>query len=142
MKILADTSVWSEALRRKEKTIRSEDTLLYKMINNNEQIVLTGIVLQEILTGISSKKVFNEIQSVLSDFLMIEPTVNDYICAAELSNNLKTKGITAGSIDFLIASIAVNNELPLATFDNDFHNIAMHSKLKILDPEKYKGSRI
>jgi hypothetical protein len=133
MKILVDTSVWSDALRRKNKTIHNKDTLLYELIVRNEQIALTGIILQEILSGITDKKLFQDIKSILVDFLIIEPELNDYIHAAEMRNSLKSKGITAGSIDFLIASIAINNGIPLATFDNDFVNIAQHSKLKMLN---------
>lgn len=131
MKFLVDTSVWSEALRRKNSSINSSETILAKLILNEQEIVLTGIVIQEILSGITDKKLFNEINTVLSDFPYIETSKNDYIFAAELRNLLKHKGISAGSFDFLIASVCIRNKLTLVTLDKDFTHIAKHTDLKI-----------
>ncbi len=141
MKILVDTSVWSEALRRKDSSLKSEDTFIYQLVTNDEIVILTGIILQEILTGINSNKLFHNIQNTLRDFSFIEPGIEDYIYAAELKNKLMKKGINAGSIDFLIASIAINNELYLATYDNDFDNISKNSNLKVITQENYKNMK-
>ena len=140
IEILVDTSVWSESLRRKKTNIDSEDTFLRRIINNNDKIVTTGIIIQEILTGIKKEPLFNKIKAILSDFSFIEPKKDDYINAAKLKNILRSKGITAGSIDFLIASICISNNILLATYDKDFTYIAKHSKLKILNPSKYKDT--
>ncbi|HPJ13477.1 MAG TPA: hypothetical protein PLE16_02260 [Spirochaetota bacterium] len=59
MKFLVDTSVWSEALRRKNTSISSSETILSKLILNEHEIVLTGIIIQEILSGFTDKKLFN-----------------------------------------------------------------------------------
>jgi predicted nucleic acid-binding protein len=140
MKFLIDTSVWSEALRRKNKSINSSETILSRLILNESEIILIGIILQEILSGITDRKLFNEINTILSDFPYIEATKDDYIYAAELRNTLKIKGITAGSFDFLIASIAIRNNLTLVTIDNDFKHIAKHSSLKLLDFNRVLGN--
>ena len=137
MKFLVDTSVWSEALRRKKQSIKSENTFIFQLINNDETIILTGIILQEILTGIKTNKQFQNIQSILRDFNFIEPGIEDYIFAAELKNILMKKGIHAGSIDFLIASIAIKNDLFLASFDHDFDNISKYCNLNVINQEKY-----
>ena len=131
MKFLVDTSVWSEALRRKNTSISSSETILSKLILSEHEIVLTGIIIQEILSGITDKKLFNEINLILSDFPYIETIKNDYIYAAELRNLLKSIGITAGSFDFLIASVCIRNKLTLVTFDKDFIHIAKHTDLKL-----------
>ncbi len=131
MKFLVDTSVWSEALRRKNTSISSSETILSKLILNEHEIVLTGIIIQEILSGITDKKLFNEINLILSDFPYIETIKNDYIYAAELRNLLKSKGITAGSFDFLIASVCIRNKLTLLTFDKDFNHIEKYTDLKL-----------
>ena len=132
-KFIIDTSVWSEALRRKKNTINSSETVVRKIIENEDEIVILGIILQEILTGILNEKLFIEIKDILDDLLYLEITKNDYIYASELCNKCRSKGITAGSIDFLIASTAIRNELQLVTFDKDFFNISNYSDLKILD---------
>jgi hypothetical protein len=137
MNLLIDTSVWSEALRRKSKSVNSEDTFLFQIIKNEEEIFLTGIILQEILTGIKNQKLFDNIYNILRFFNFINPTNQDHILAAQLRNDLSKKGLTVASIDVLIAQIAISNNLTLATFDSDFEKIALNSKLKIINFENY-----
>ena len=67
MKLLIDTSVWSEALRRKDKSLNSSESVIRKIIDNNDEIVVTGIILQEILSGISNPKLFAEIKKILNE---------------------------------------------------------------------------
>jgi len=67
----------------------------------------------------------------------LDITKNDYIYASELSNTCRSKGIIAGSIDFVIASASIRNEIQLVTFDRDFINISKHSDLKILDIDRF-----
>ncbi|HOP27920.1 MAG TPA: PIN domain-containing protein [Spirochaetota bacterium] len=137
IKLLIDTSVWSEALRRKDKSLDSSETLVRRIIENNDEIVIIGIILQEILSGITDKKLFSEIETILNDFSYIDIMKEDYIYAAELRNKCKQKGIIAGSYDFLIASVAIRNKLALVTYDKDFINISKYTELKILDEAKY-----
>ncbi|MCW7466050.1 PIN domain-containing protein [Leptospira levettii] len=137
MNLLIDTSVWSEALRRKNKSVNSEDTFLYQIIKNEEEIFLTGIILQEILTGIKNQKLFDDINNQLRFFNFVTPTNKDHILAAQLRNDLAKKGLAVASIDVLIAQIAISNNLTLATYDSDFEKIADHSKLKILKFQNY-----
>jgi len=141
IKLLIDTSVWSEALRRKEKSLNSFETLVRRIIENNDEIVIVGIILQEILSGITNEKLFLEILNILNDFSYVEITKEDYIHAAELRNKCKQKGISAGSFDFLIASVAIRNKLTLVTYDNDFKNISKYTELKILDETKYLNKK-
>ena len=136
-KFIIDTSVWSEALRRKKNTVNSSETVVRKIIENDDEIVVLGIILQEILTGISNDKLFIEIQNILDDFVYLDITKNDYIYASELSNKCRSKGVIAGSIDFLITSTAIRNELQLVTFDKDFFNISKYSDLKIFDIDRF-----
>ena len=140
-RLIIDTSVLSEALRRKKNSINSSETVVRKIIENDQEIVILGIILQEILTGISNEKIFTEIKDILDDFVYLDITKNDYIYASELSNKCRSKGIIAGSIDFLIASVAIRNDLHLVTFDRDFFNISKHSGLKILDIDRFLENR-
>lgn len=137
IRLLIDTSVWSEALRRKEKSLDLSETLVRAIIENNDEIVIIGIILQEILSGITDDKLFAEIKAVLNDLSYIDITKEDYIYAAELRNRCKKKGIVAGSFDFLIASVSIRNKLTLVTYDKDFINISKYTELRILDGAKY-----
>ena len=141
IRLLIDTSVWSKALRRKEKSLNSSETLVRRIIENNDEIVIIGIILQEILSGITNVKLFSEIEAILNDFSYIDIMKEDYIYAAELRNKCKQKGIIAGSFDFLIASVAIRKKLTLVTYDKDFKNISKYTELKILDETKYLNKK-
>ena len=136
-RVIIDTSVWSEALRRKKNTINSSETIIRKIIEKDIEILLLGIILQEILSGISNEKLYNEIKKILDDFVYLETTKNDYIYASELSNKCRSNGIKAGSIDYLIASTTIQNDLYLVTYDKDFVNISKYTDLKIFDIDNF-----
>ena len=136
-RVIIDTSVWSEALRRKKNTLNSSEIIIRKLIENDYEIVILGIILQEILSGISNDNLYNDIKNILDDFNYLDTKKNDYIYASELSNKCRSKGVNAGSIDYLIASITIQNDLHLVSFDKDFINISQHSELKILDTNQF-----
>lgn len=132
MNVIVDTSVWSLAFRR----TRPEQTLpvekLTRLLQEGESIFLLGIILQELLQGLRSRKDFNRLSDKLSPFPMVEPRREDYVEAARLRNQLSAKGIQAGTIDFLIAAICIQYKCLLLTTDRDFDAIAGHSALKLL----------
>jgi predicted nucleic acid-binding protein len=136
--VLVDTSVWSEALRRKNKDIDSSDSFLYDLISNEEEIFLIGPIIQEILSGIKDNKLFDQIKNHLEFFGYIELSKEDYVNAAELRNELSKKGIAVSSIDSQIATMAITKNLYLATYDKDFKHISKYKNLKVLGLEEYK----
>lgn len=132
MNVIVDTSVWSLAFRR----TRPEQTLplqkLTRLIQEGESIFLLGVILQELLQGLQSRKDFNRLLDKLSAFPVIEPRRKDYVKAARLRNQCAAKGVQAGTIDFLIAAICIEYGCLLLTTDLDFEAIARHSTLKLL----------
>ncbi len=51
--------------------------------------------------------------------------------AAKLGQSCRRKGINAGSLDLLIASVAIQHDAELITFDGDFQRIAGACKLRV-----------
>jgi predicted nucleic acid-binding protein len=90
------------------------------------------VIVQEILQGVRHREQFLKILHYLDPFPLIELTRADYAYAAELSFNCRQQGIQAGTIDFLIAAIAINYECHLLTCDQDFAHIASASPLQLL----------
>lgn len=138
IRVLVDTSVWSEALRRKNKNIESSGSFLYELISNEEEIFLIGSIIQEILSGIKDSKLFDQIKNHLEFFGYIELSKEDYVNSAELRNDLAKKGISVSTVDSQIATTAISKNLYLATFDKDFKQISKFKDLKILGNEEYK----
>lgn len=63
---------------------------------------------------------------------VIYPKPRDFDKAADLASKLFAVGTPVGGMDLLIAAVAVNRQLPLATRDSDFRLIQkVEGKLKI-----------
>ncbi|MHB8483680.1 MAG: type II toxin-antitoxin system VapC family toxin [Nitrospiria bacterium] len=132
MNIIVDTSVWSLAFRRKSSQTTPPVEKLTDLIQNEENIFLLGVIVQELLQGIKFPKDFSRLLEQLFHFPLIEPHRKDYIEAARLRNHCSSKGVQAGTVDFLIASICIRYECSLLTTDHDFNSIAGCSTLKLL----------
>jgi predicted nucleic acid-binding protein len=126
---IIDSSVWIEYFNGviNQKT-NAADELLF----NNEVIILP-IILQEILQGIREVNIFDFVKDKLLslEFLQFN-SIKTAIDAASLYRFLRQKGITVRKPnDCLMASICIDNNIPLLENDKDFDNIAKHTSLKI-----------
>lgn len=83
-------------------------------------MVLLGPVRQEILSGIRHTQEFDKLRTHLRAFPDLALETDHYEGAAELSNACRRKGVAAGPIDALIASVAHRGGLPLFTTVRDF----------------------
>ena len=131
-RILVDTSVWSLALRKKEKTDQEIRIInqLSKIINNLDMVII-GPIRQEILSGINDKNKYDELREKISIFEDFQLHTYDYELAAELFNECRKHGIQGSHIDYLICAVAINNDMSILTLDNDFQLYKKHMKLKI-----------
>jgi len=118
MGILVDTSVWSLALRKKNRTY-TEAAILRQLIGDG-LVKIIGPIRQEVLTGISDIRKFNRLKKNLSYFPDLSVETSDFELAAEFSNRCRQKGIQGSHTDFLICAIAVSYELQIFTTDKDF----------------------
>jgi predicted nucleic acid-binding protein len=132
VKILVDTSVWSLAFRRKEKS-----ELVQKLTDLilDGLIVMIGPVRQELLSGISDESIFLKLKSTLAQFDDLPLTTHDYETAAEFYNTCRKHGIQGSHIDFLICATAYNNDLLIFTRDGDFRHYAQFLPIRLLEPE-------
>jgi hypothetical protein len=134
MNILVDTSIWSLAFRRKELS-KDESKIIASLSELVKELrtVMIGPIRQEILSGISDNKLFEELQDKLSAFPDHSIETKDYETAAQFYNKCRKNGIQGSHIDFLICAVANNNRFPILTLDKDF----IHYK-KYLPIDLYK----
>jgi len=121
MRLLVDTSVWSLAFRKVEKTeyeLRLIQYLTQKVRDLN--VVMIGPIRQEILSGISNDKRFIEMQTKLSIFPDLPIATEDYELAARFYNTCRYNGVQGSHIDFLICAVAYNTSFAVLTLDKDF----------------------
>ena len=76
MKVLIDTSVWSLALRHKDKS-EIANTLTDLILSS--LVVMIGPVRQELLSGISNVTTFDKLKATLEAFEDFPTTTHDYV---------------------------------------------------------------
>lgn len=127
--VIVDTSVWADFLNGH---ISNEVIALKELIENEEEIYLTGLIIQEILQGIKERKKRAQIRNELEEFIVITPSTQTHINSAELFCSCRKKGITIRkSIDCVIAQLAIEYDLQVLHKDRDFSSIAKAQPLKI-----------
>jgi len=138
VKILVDTSVWSLALRRSGVRTPEEANLVHSLIEliDETRILMIGSIRQELLSGISSNKQFEELKEKLQAFRDLPLISSDYEKAAECDNICRSAGIQGSHIDFLICALAERENAPIFTTDNDFFHYAKHLDITLFSPKK------
>lgn len=123
MRVLVDTCVWSEALRR----LKSEESdvsreLRYLILEHRVEII--GAIRQELLSGLREDAQFEKLEKHLEAFPDIIPESSDHITAARYFNICRAQGIQGSNTDFLICAVAVRRQLAIYTTDKDFQQFA------------------
>jgi predicted nucleic acid-binding protein len=130
--VLVDTSVWSLALRRDSPPDIKETRILERCIERKDALFSTGIIIQELLQGFRGPKQHDRLIDHLGGLPLIVPELIDHIEAASLQITCRRKGIQIGTIDALLAQLAISYDLELLTTDQDFTMIARYAPLRIL----------
>ncbi len=127
--ILVDTSVWIDFLRGENSP---QCRTLHRLIEEEEDISLTEIILTEILQGIRKDKDFRKIKNCLLEFLILRPKgIETYIEAARIYRDCRKKGKTVRkTVDCIIAAICIENGQNLLHKDNDFDLIGTCTTLR------------
>jgi predicted nucleic acid-binding protein len=129
--ILVDTSVWIDFLIGADSRERH---ILHDLIENEEDIAITGIILTEILQGIKDEKLYATTREYLLEFPRYEPRSADtFINAASIFRKCRKKGQTIRStVDCIIAAIALENDLIILHKDRDYEIIKTCVDLQVL----------
>jgi hypothetical protein len=130
MKILVDTCIWSQVLRKITPNLNLTKQL--KDFVNDGRVVMIGPIRQELLSGISNPSQFNKLKHTLSFFEDIILKTDHFVKAAEFSNLCRKNGIQGSTTDFLICAVSNLEKLSIFTVDNDFINYNKYLKIKLL----------
>lgn len=118
--ILVDSSVWIDFLSSAPGPAGAE---LRRMIAEAEPIAVAGVIVTEILQGLTRD--IARIERYLSQWEMLEPSgFSTYREAAAIHRAARAAGVSLTTIDSLIAAIAVEHRTPVFTLDKDFQRIA------------------
>ena len=125
--ILVDSSVWVDFLSSSPGPAGGE---LRRMIEESDPIALTGVVVTEVLQGLTRDS--GRIEQFLTQWDMLEPKgFETYRAAAAIYRAARGKGIALTTIDTLIAAIALEHRASVFTLDQDFSRIARITRLAL-----------
>ena len=133
--IVVDTSVLSLAFRRRAK--RGPESPLVRvfrrLVEEDQPVVIPGIVLQELLSGVRGEDDFERLLDILDGFPIAAAARAHHVAAAKISNACRRAGISASTVDCLIAAMAVESKAKLLTADEDFSRMARHCDLELFN---------
>jgi hypothetical protein len=131
MSLLVDTSVWSLALRRDHPEHSPEVKELLRALAGNDIVITTGLILQELLQGFTPGRARAQIIERFANVPLASPDRDDHIAAADLRNTCRRAGVQIGTIDALIAQLAIRHDHTLLTTDRDVRRAARHIDLRL-----------
>ena len=134
MALLVDTSVWSLAFRRDTPPDVPEVVALARALEGSDDVFTAGIVVLELLRGYLPARVEATLAERFAVMQLMEPRREDYFAAAALANPCARAGAHLGTIDALIAQLAIAHDLTLLTTDRDFSQAAGHIPLRVWKP--------
>ncbi|HEV2990167.1 MAG TPA: PIN domain nuclease [Candidatus Angelobacter sp.] len=118
--ILVDTSVWIDFFSSAPTRAGLE---LRRMIADADPLAITGVIVSEILQGLTRD--VTRIEQYLLLWDMLEPAgFSTYREAAAIYRSARAKGISLTTIDTLIAAVALEHGVALFTLNKDFSRIA------------------
>ena len=131
--ILVDSSVWIDYFNGR-KTWQAD---LLENLFSNVPIIIGDLILTEILQGFRSDNDYKTAKSFLSDLPFCQ--MGGYQVAVQSAQNyriLRKKGVTVRkTIDVIIGTYCILEDLPLLHDDRDFEPMVSHLSLKILSPD-------
>ena len=114
--IVADTSVWIDWFRDADKSHVDE---LQRLLDARLPVALTDVVLTEILQGLRSDDAVARVEQRLEPFEVLR--------LLGLEDFRRT-------LDCLIASVCVRENVPILHADADFDHLARHTDLRVHRP--------
>jgi predicted nucleic acid-binding protein len=136
MMVLVDTPVWSLALRRKRSDLNADErditTSLEELIRDGRARI-TGVIRQELLSGIREKDRFRKLRDYLRAFDDPRLETSDHEQAADMHNQCRSRGIAGSAIDFLICAMAQRRGWQIFTTDRDFERYGKVLGLNLYD---------
>ena len=132
--VIVDSTVWIDFFH--DRPLPHVVTL-QELIENDEDLCLCGVILAEVLQGIRSDTDFRKTREYFESLVLLPMRKETFLQAADLYRSLRKKGVTIRKpVDCLIASVAIEYDLPLLHNDRDFDQITKGSKLKIFNLPK------
>lgn len=131
MSILVDTCIWSLALRRASNSMNQAMISELNSVIENRQVIMLGVIRQEIISGIVHESQFERIRAKLRYFPDFPISTSDFETAAQFYNLCRHKGVQGSNTDFLICAMAHLYDFTVFTQDKDFSYFQKYLSFKL-----------
>src|SRR6185369_10958142 len=115
-RLFPDTCAWIDFFKARPSRMaeRLEEVLV------QGEVVTCGVVLFELIQGIKSAREESLVLNAFQAVPHMEMNAKLWIKAGQLSSALRKKGLTLPLSDIIIATLALENKLPILTIDRHF----------------------
>jgi predicted nucleic acid-binding protein len=133
--IFADTTVLSLAFRRRPPQAAEHPAVirLRAAILAATPVVVPGICVQELLSGVRSAGQVRALERLIAPFPVALASRAHHVAAARIANACRAAGVAASTVDCLIAALTVEHGARLLTTDDDFRRMIPHACV-VLEP--------
>lgn len=121
--ILVDTSVFIDFFRSVQ--VHELESLIL-----SQRVILSSLVRLELLQGVR-KNEMSRLAYFLEGLSLATPTLTTFNYAENLLTQVKSKGLTLGIVDLLLAAQAVELNCPLYSEDKVFIQITRNTSLRL-----------
>lgn len=130
MPVLVDSSVWIAASSPRNK----ECMQLKRLIRNDEKIFLIDLIQLEVCQGAKTEEQFQNLWDSFLGFSFFAVEKKHIGLSAYHYFRCRKKGITPGTIDCLVGTMALDYKVPLWTLDQNLIKAAKLMKCELFRP--------
>ncbi len=129
MKVLVDTCVWSQFLRKNRSKTDPLALELERLIRA-DAVEILGPIRQELLSGAQPQERFAQLKQYLRFYPNFPLDEEDDENAAHYYNLCRRQGVQGTATDLLLCAVAARHGLSIFTTDTDFDLYGRHLPVK------------
>jgi len=124
---LIDASLWVDLMRARSP--RDLKLFIAPYIFDAEACLAEPVIFE--VLRYATEHEARQIEEQFETIPVLPTPASIWADAAELGQACRRAGLTPGSLDLLIAAVALHHDAELTTFDGDFEGIAAVSELRV-----------
>ena len=118
--VIADTNIWISYLRDPD----SETGLALQALIDQNQILMAGVVLAEVLQGARAQRDYDSLLTALTAFPYEEMNDTTWALAGHIGHQLGRRGKLIPMTDLAIAALALQGDHEVFSADRHFDRVA------------------
>ena len=128
-RVLVDTSAWIEFFRTPVSRVGD---LVAELLRETRACSL-GLIAVELYRGAKGAGERESLDELFKTIESLRESEDTHRTAGLLCNRLARKGITVGTVDAMIATVALEHGCALLSLDRHFKELAPHCQLKLFE---------